>query len=118
MWHGSIATIPTNYALCDGNNGTPDLRNRFVVCADADVGGIAKTNVDGWGPVQTGGDANLSQYFLVTSGVPSNTGGTATVIGPSYAKGDHTHSVEGYTNPDWDASTPPYYALAFIMKVT
>lgn len=31
MWSGSIASIPTSFALCDGNNGTPDLRDRFIV---------------------------------------------------------------------------------------
>ncbi len=33
MWSGAVATIPIGYALCDGDNGTPDLRNRFVVGA-------------------------------------------------------------------------------------
>ena len=31
MWSGSIGAIPSGYYLCDGNNGTPDLRDRFVV---------------------------------------------------------------------------------------
>jgi hypothetical protein len=33
MWSGSIATIPTRWALCDGTNSTPDLRDRFIVGA-------------------------------------------------------------------------------------
>ena len=33
MWSGSIASIPAGYYLCDGNNGTPDLRDSFVVGA-------------------------------------------------------------------------------------
>jgi microcystin-dependent protein len=33
MWSGSIANIPTGWRLCDGTNGTPDLRNRFIVGA-------------------------------------------------------------------------------------
>jgi hypothetical protein len=33
MWSGSVASIPTGWALCNGSNGTPDLRNRFVVGA-------------------------------------------------------------------------------------
>jgi hypothetical protein len=33
MWSGSIATIPSGWYLCDGNNSTPDLRNRFIVGA-------------------------------------------------------------------------------------
>jgi microcystin-dependent protein len=30
MWFGSLLSIPTGWALCDGTNGTPDLRGRFV----------------------------------------------------------------------------------------
>jgi hypothetical protein len=33
MWSGSIAQIPAGWALCDGTNGTPDLRSRFIVGA-------------------------------------------------------------------------------------
>ena len=33
MWSGSIASIPSGWYLCNGSNGTPDLRNRFVVGA-------------------------------------------------------------------------------------
>src|SRR5574344_3148329 len=33
MWSGTVATIPDGFSLCDGSNGTPDLRNRFVIGA-------------------------------------------------------------------------------------
>ena len=33
LWSGSIGSIPAGYVLCNGNNGTPDLRDRFVVGA-------------------------------------------------------------------------------------
>jgi microcystin-dependent protein len=33
LWSGSVASIPSGWALCDGSNGTPDLRNRFIVGA-------------------------------------------------------------------------------------
>ncbi len=47
MWSGVVATIPIGYALCDGDNGTPDLRNRFVV-------GAGST----YNPNNTGGSAD------------------------------------------------------------
>ncbi|TES91563.1 MAG: hypothetical protein E3J94_03655 [Desulfobacteraceae bacterium] len=31
MWSGAIVDIPSGYVLCNGANGTPDLRDRFVV---------------------------------------------------------------------------------------
>jgi hypothetical protein len=33
LWSGSIGSIPAGYYLCNGSNGTPDLRNRFIVGA-------------------------------------------------------------------------------------
>lgn len=30
MWSGSIGTVPSGWQVCDGTNGTPDLRNKFV----------------------------------------------------------------------------------------
>ena len=33
MWSGSIASIPSGWFLCNGSNGTPDLRDRFIVGA-------------------------------------------------------------------------------------
>lgn len=35
MWSGTIASIPSGWVLCDGNNGTPDLRDKFVMGAPA-----------------------------------------------------------------------------------
>ncbi len=33
IWSGSASAIPNGWALCNGQNGTPDLRNRFVLGA-------------------------------------------------------------------------------------
>ena len=33
LWSGSIGSIPAGYVLCNGSNGTPDLRDRFVIGA-------------------------------------------------------------------------------------
>lgn len=33
IWSGAENMIPNNWHLCDGTNGTPDLRNRFVIGA-------------------------------------------------------------------------------------
>jgi hypothetical protein len=46
-WSGLISAIPANWHLCDGTTGTPNLTNKFIVGADADSGGVAKTTVRG-----------------------------------------------------------------------
>lgn len=46
MWSGASTAIPEGWALCDGTNNTPDLRDKFIVGAGlsystADTGGLA-----------------------------------------------------------------------------
>ena len=50
IWTGS--TIPNGWAICNGENGTPDLRNRFLVGAGSDgalgsTGGNKKISTNG-----------------------------------------------------------------------
>lgn len=49
IWSGSAASIPTGWSLCNGTGGTPDLRDKFIVCsgstyATTDTGGAASLN--------------------------------------------------------------------------
>lgn len=40
MWNGPGTLIPAGWVLCDGRNGTPDLRSKFVLGgSDAGAGG-------------------------------------------------------------------------------
>lgn len=50
MFSGSIASLPPSWKLCDGTNGTPDLRDKFVVGAGSyysqgDKGGSSYVNL-------------------------------------------------------------------------
>jgi hypothetical protein len=50
MWSGSIGSIPAGYVICNGSNGTPDLRDSFIVGAGnnfavAGTGGFANSGV-------------------------------------------------------------------------
>ncbi len=38
MWHGLLANVPAGWAICDGNNGTPDLVAKFVKGATGEAG--------------------------------------------------------------------------------
>lgn len=164
MWSGSIATIPSGWALCDGTSGTPDLRNKMIVAANADDAGVAKTTVTG-SATQTGGSkdaivvshthtgstASAGNHFhyaasnesvLGTSGtrVSSSTyisydhddgagswqqlydlrGVTSEAdVGKTNTTGAHTHSItmDSAGSSGTNANLPPYYALAFIMKL-
>jgi len=131
MWSGSIVTIPTGWALCNGSNGTPNLQDRFIVGAGS-----------GYAVAATGGSANatlVSHTHTVTSisnpgdhvhQVPAldtaDGGGNNRGINPNLSitrssspAGGHTHditlSTEGSSGTN--ANLPPYYALAFIMRI-
>ena len=81
MWSGTIATIPSGFLLCNGSSGTPDLTNKFVICADADSSGAAKTTVTG-AATQTGG----TKDSVIVSHTHTSTGTTDTIP-------DHVHSI-------------------------
>ena len=125
MWSGTIASIPTGWNLCDGNDGTPDLRNKFILGAFSDGSGSTYPNVS---TGATGGSANavlISHTHTQVGGgtdddggnrVPgSQSGGTLSNISTSGldVNGNPTSSQTG-TN----ANLPPYYALAYIMRVS
>lgn len=49
-WFGNVADIPDGFVLCNGTNGTPDLRNRFIVGAGSSyslstIGGTDTVNI-------------------------------------------------------------------------
>lgn len=78
MWSGSIASIPSGWYLCDGTNGTPNLRDRFIVGAGSTyaVGAI-------------GGSASVT---LTEENLPAHTH-TITATGTSASAGAHTHTI-------------------------
>lgn len=129
MWSGTIVSVPTGWYLCDGSNGTPDLRNRFIVGAGStySVGGTggsadatlvshshtASTSITDPGHIHSTGAAALggggAWYNTGGSGVVYQTGSAVTGITAST-------SVSTSGSSPTNANLPPYYALAFIMK--
>jgi hypothetical protein len=134
LWSGSIGSIPVGYLLCDGTNGTPDLRNRFIVgsgstyavnatggSADAIVVShthTATSVVTDPGHTHTTGTTGNSYLTDVSGGGgrthPSGTSSNVTssvTTGVTVATTNATAGTSG-TN----ANLPPYYSLAYIMK--
>jgi hypothetical protein len=128
MWSGSIASIPSGWFLCDGANGTPDLRNRFLVGAGstyavAATGGSADATLPSHThtatstvtdpghrhafPTATAG--GLTGAFFESRGYGAFTDFATTGITVAT-----TNSTEGSSATN--ANLPPYYALAYIMK--
>jgi hypothetical protein len=176
LWSGSVINIPTGWQLCNGTNGTPDLRDRFVVGSGSsyavnNVGGSVNhnhtlsgatgstslsidqlpahnhnTTVNGhshellvwWegfngAPGDDGRADALNRNNSALSGEdnarggsyrPTNGNGTRLVadapplVGISNIVGNnggHTHTLAASTGSA--SILPPYYALAYIMKL-
>ena len=75
LWSGSTSDIPTNWHLCDGTNGTPDLRGRFVIGAG--------------GSYSVGNTGGESEHTLTVDEMPSHNHTTNNSLSTA---GLHTHN--------------------------
>lgn len=127
MWSGSVGTVPAGWYLCDGLNGTPDLRNRFVVGAGGsygvgDSGGSANAIVVAHTHTTTVSDPGHSHtwQFLPMDGTQVGSGSFASGSGGTYGTSTSTTNISVGVNSSGSSGTganlPPYYALAYIMK--
>jgi hypothetical protein len=134
LWSGSTGSIPATWYLCDGTNGTPDLRNSFIVGAGSTyavnaTGGTADAIVVSHthaatsvvadpthshtylqsGSTGPGGDLNI--FFTNNGAFSTNLNTSSSSTGVTVATTNATAGVSGT-----GANLPPYYALAYIMK--
>ena len=162
MWSGAISAVPAGWALCDGTNGTPNLRDRFVVGAGSTyavgaTGGVNTVTLDATqipshthtvsATTSSAGDhshgvsdpghshslANVvgnygygsqfgvrGDYAVPPANSLTSTGGSGTGISIQGA-GSHTHTINTTSAAAGGGlaheNRPPYYALAYIMKV-
>lgn len=91
MWSGTIANIPTGWALCNGQNGTPDLRGRFIVGA---TNGIVMFDSKGYN-YAVGATGGKNEVALTVDQMPKHNHDTASSISDGTVStgsgGAHTH---------------------------
>ena len=148
-WNGTINEINNlvGWQLCDGTNGTPDLRNKFLVGAEQDQAGIAQTFIDGtW--TQEGGNVShnhsgwTEDHILTTDEMPEHNHRTFAETTPhggpwmswggegawkswSGGNGQLITPLTGMEGGNGghrhgitdDKNLPPYYSLPLICKV-
>ena len=146
MWSGTDGNIPSNWALCNGSNGTPNLIDKFIVgrgsaYAAGDTGGSADAIVPTHTHTATGGshghpvrhstqitgavEADASGgYVLDNTGVQDFAANNST---PGSTSGDQigqsgSLTLTAATPADGESVTnknlPPYYAIAYIMRIS
>lgn len=169
MYSGNVLSLSAGWALCDGTNGTPDLRGMFIVGAggaytQGDTGGsetVTLTTAQMPVHTHTGPSHSHSVGSLTTNSTGShshalpyrtndavdhNHKGTTSSVAQggtgagenwsttltdidTLAEGSHSHTISGSTaaagtgvtgssgSGEAHENRPPYYALAYIMRV-
>ena len=111
MWSGATNNIPTGWALCDGQNGTPNLQDKFIV-------GAGNT----YAVDATGGsaDATLVSHTHNLLYNHGSFGGSSGAVTPRSGNTPVTPGISGRVSTEGSSATnanlPPYYSLAYIMK--
>ena len=116
LWSGAANAIPSGWVLCDGQNSTPDLRDRFVVGA----GSGYSVGAQGGADTVTLTEAQMPSHnhtttvdgtklFPAAGGTTFNYGGAGVYPGTVFSMSD-AGSDQAHEN------RPPYYALCYIMK--
>jgi len=84
MWSGTIAQAEslTNWKICDGQNGTPDLRDKFVL-------GVGSSSVTSTASVDDTGGSN--SITLTEGQMPSHN--------HNITDNGHSHTINNHTHP-------------------
>ena len=138
LWSGSTGSIPATWYLCDGTNGTPDLRNSFIVGAGSTyavnaTGGTADAIVVSHTHAATSTSAVTDPGHIHSVKCDNDMGGQAnsgprpnaanTITNTNFINSAFTGITVATTTTNasagvsgTNANLPPYYALAYIMK--
>lgn len=120
MWSGSITSLPNGWKFCDGQNGTPDLRGRFVLGvnpSNAPVRDLTSTTIGGKGGAET--------HTLTIEEMPPHNHKMTNLYRHNRSAGNSHNTFQPLGDAEFTENTgggrphnnmPPYYVLAFLMK--
>jgi len=129
MWYKSTGEIPAGWIICDGNDGTPDLRGRYVVGISGDTDRVPTGNAthSHTNSSVVGGGSHVHDVTGSIGGTVSKVDVSNVGSGPSGISKTHSHIVDldlpssgthqhttSNTNPA--NNDPPYLQLYFIMR--
>lgn len=125
MWSGTVP--PQNWALCDGQNGTPDLRGRFIIGAvSTSVNPSASVSVDGYTVTTPVNPTSGKKDYIYLNGIETK-GNYKTAHAHTINRKTDTYKAgnklsdnynDNFINNTTLNNLPPFYVLAFIMRVS
>lgn len=104
LWSGLLAEIPIGWVRCNGENGTPDLRNKFIM----GMSGIDNIGETGGLTTHTHTADDEGHDHIIESG-------EALQEGSDFDAGTTTDGAN--IDVSYSSNIPPYYVLAYIMKL-
>ena len=144
-YHGD--SPPLGWKICDGQNGTPDLRGRFIL-AEGQGSGLTNRQKNQKGGSETHkltikqmphhghhfqtqghhrhysglGEGRVDGWHWGFSGSPNNMGShggvdTDNVAWGTSATGNHNHNFHAEGGNESHNNMPPFYVLMYIMKI-
>lgn len=133
MWYGTPAELEEGWAICDGENGTPDLRDMFIIGAGGTysvgaTGGLESHNHAGASVNSASG--HVHSIGFSTSQSLSNVLTNITSVDLSGSNSIHYHSSYGLntasssshshsaTSTGVSSGLPPYKAIYLIMRIS
>lgn len=116
IWSGTVDDIPTGWHLCDGTNGTPDLRDKFVLGAGSshDVGDSGGEEAHTLSVDEMPSHSHSYNVGMNTS-ISTDDGLTPLIMVDSSTNENGIHFTGGSQPHN---NMPPYYTLCYIMKLT
>ena len=108
---GALNDIPHGWFLCDGLNGTPDLRDRFLTCAGA---AYTVGNTGGENFHQLTIEEMPSHNHSFNAFVEGFRGGDFSVYRPGGSSSWRTQNTGGSQAHE---NRPPFYAVYYIIKL-
>ncbi len=106
MWSGSVSSLPTGFVLCDGNNSTPNLTDRFIIGSATNSGGTHDVGDTGGANSLTLASGQLPAHTHSTGNLIASTGGAHTHTGSTSNVGNHTHNINFNQQGDSFGGTP------------
>jgi microcystin-dependent protein len=117
IWNGLSTSVPAGWALCNGENGTPDLRGKFVLGVNPNSQNETYRTIGRDGGSETN-TLTVPQLPAHTHSSPSFDGNNSCTCGGGGCACSVQRNGTGSTGEGQPVNNmPPYLVLAYIMKL-